>query len=159
MSLGLTRNMLMVAGRLLVLAYLVCVLSPGVTLAFAHGAAPCLDEAFIAVAAAHHHAAPHESHDGAMMPRHAAHAHHHQNDRVAEASLQTQPDPAPFPAHHDHDKLPGPCCAMMCAVGLTAALPAVTLPAPVATASEAIGEAGLPGRTPPLLYRPPIVLA
>ncbi|NPU69518.1 hypothetical protein HL667_31250 [Bradyrhizobium sp. 83012] len=160
MSLGLTRNMLMVAGRLLLLAYLVCVLSPGVTLAFAHGAAPCLDDAFVAVRVSHHHAAPHESSDGAMMPqRHAAHAHHHHDDQVADAGLQTQPDPAPFPTHHDHGKLPGPCCAMMCAVGLTSILPAVTLPSPVTTASEASGEAGLPGRTPPLLYRPPIVLA
>ncbi|MGJ5206760.1 hypothetical protein [Bradyrhizobium sp. HKCCYLR20261] len=143
--------MLMVAGRLLVLAYLVCVLSPGVALALSRSAAPCLDEASIAVAVSHHPTAQHESSDAAMMP--PAHAHHH---HAANASPQPQPDPGP--SHHDHGKLPGPCCAMMCAVGLTAALPAVTLPSPVVTASETVGETSLPGRTPPLLYRPPIVL-
>ncbi|WP_456711288.1 hypothetical protein [Bradyrhizobium sp. USDA 4353] len=149
----------MVAGRLLVLAYLVCVLSPGVALAFSHDAAPCLDDGSVTMTVSHHHAAHHESSDGAMVPQmSAAHAHHHGNDRVADAGLQTRDVPAPARSHHDHSKLPGPCCAMMCAVGLTAALPGVTLPSPVATASESVGEASLPGRAPPLLYRPPIVL-
>lgn len=149
MSLGLTRNMLMVAGRLLVLAYLFCVLSPGVALAFAPGAAPCLDEAAMAVS--YDHAAHHDMSDGTMMPQMHGHAHHHQN---ADAGHEAPP----APSHHDHAKIPGPCCAMMCAVGLTNALPAVTLPAPIATASEVVGEASLPGRMPPRLYRPPIVL-
>ncbi|WP_244422262.1 hypothetical protein [Bradyrhizobium sp. ORS 285] len=149
--------MLMVAGRLLVLAYLVCVLSPGIALAFTPGAAPCLDDGSVTMTVSHSHAAHHASSDGTMMPQmHAAHPHHHGNGLVADAGLQTRD--APAPSDHDHDKLPGPCCAMMCAVGLTAALPGVTLPSPVATASESVGEASLPGRAPPLLYRPPIVL-
>ncbi|CAL75407.1 conserved hypothetical protein; putative exported protein [Bradyrhizobium sp. ORS 278] len=156
MSLGLTRNMLMVAGRLLVLAYLICVLSPGVALAFTRGAAPCLDEASVAVAhdpIVHHRAAHAEMSDGTMTSQMHAHAHDHQ----ADAGDEAQPV-APAPSHHDHAKIPGPCCAMMCAVGLTASLPAVTLPSRVAVASESAGEVRLPGRTPPRLDRPPIVL-
>ncbi|CCD98099.1 conserved exported hypothetical protein [Bradyrhizobium sp. STM 3809] len=140
----------MVAGRLLVLAYLVCVLSPGIALAVTPGAAPCLDE--VAVAVSHEHAMHHDV-SAATAQRHA---HHH---HAAEANLQTQQVPAPAPAHHDHGKLPGPCCAMMCAVGLTAVLPVVTGPAALATASEAARETALPGRTPPRLDRPPIALA
>ncbi|MGJ5181814.1 hypothetical protein ACQR16_34305 [Bradyrhizobium oligotrophicum] len=147
--------MQILAGRLLVLAYLFCVLSPGVALAFASGALPCLDE--VAVAVTHHHTAHHEMSDATMMAQmHAAHADHH-DDHLAAAGLQVPEDPAP--AHHDHGKLPGPCCAMMCAVGLTAMMPAVTLPSSLATASEAAREASLPGRSPPRLDRPPIVLA
>ena len=155
MSLGLTRKLRVSAGRLLVLAYLFCVLSPGVALAFARGAAPCFDDGMVAVAVSHHPAQP--ALDDGAMPRHAAHAHHHDHP-IADASLQPQQDPPPAPSHHDHSKMPGPCCAMMCAVGLVAALPVVALRAPLAAASEAAHETSLPGRTPPRLDRPPIVL-
>ncbi|BAM87758.1 hypothetical protein S58_17510 [Bradyrhizobium oligotrophicum S58] len=148
MALGLTRKMLMVAGRLVVLAYLICVLSPGLAMAFGCGPAPCLDGA--AVAVSHHEMA-------ADAQMHAAHAHHHDH-RTADAGMQAQHAPAPAPSHHDHSRMPGACCAMMCAVGLAATLPAVTLPSPLATASEAVRETTLPGRTPPRLDRPPIVL-
>ncbi|MGJ4953333.1 hypothetical protein [Bradyrhizobium sp. HKCCYLS20291] len=142
--------MRVLAGRLLVLVYLICVLSPGVALAFSPGVAPCLEDATLTVA--HHH----EMAETMMPQMHAAHASHHGHDHdhaSAEAEAQV-----PAPSHHDHGKIPGPCCAMMCAVGLTAALPAVMLPAPLATASEAARETRLPGRTPPRLDRPPIVL-
>ncbi|GLH78543.1 hypothetical protein SSBR45G_34520 [Bradyrhizobium sp. SSBR45G] len=147
--------MRVLAGRLLVLAYLFCVLSPGVALALAHGAAPCLDEAV--VAASHHHGADHAMADGVMPQMHTAHAHHHDH-ATADAGLHTGQVPAPAPTHHDHGKTPGPCCAMMCAVGLTAVMPAVTLPSPLAAASEAARETRLPGRMPARLDRPPIVL-
>ncbi|MGC2776700.1 MAG: hypothetical protein WA418_13825 [Bradyrhizobium sp.] len=141
------------AGRLLVLAYLFCVLSPGVAMALGRGAAPCFDEATIAVAVSHHEMA-----DTVMMPQmHAAHAHHHDHP-AADAGMQARHAPAPAPSHHDHSKMPGPCCAMMCAVGLAVALPAMSLPAPLATASVTTREQSLPGRTPPRLDRPPIVL-
>jgi hypothetical protein len=153
MALGLTRKIRVVAGRLLVLSYLFCVLSPAAAIALSDSAQPCLDEISAPVALSHHDVT-----DGAMMPQmHAAHAHHHHADAI-DGNVQTQHVPAPVPAHHDHSKMPGPCCAMMCAVGLTAVLPAVTLPSPLATASEAVRETSLPGRTPARLYRPPIVL-
>jgi hypothetical protein len=153
MSLGLTRNMLMVAGRLLVLAYLICVLSPGVAIALGHASAPCLDESVVTIS---HHETRMTDDATAHHQMHEAHAHH-QGHLATNDSRQAQP-PAPVPSHHDHAKLPGPCCAMMCAVGLTASLPAVTMPSRVATASETSRETRLPGRTPPRLDRPPIVL-
>ncbi|MGJ5131420.1 hypothetical protein ACQR1U_09235 [Bradyrhizobium oligotrophicum] len=155
MSLGLTRKMLMVAGRLLVLAYLVCVVSPGVALALGAGVAPCLDETVVGAVVSPHDAARHEMVMTAMPQTIAAHAHHHAHP-VADAGMHA---PASSPSHHDHGKMPGPCCAMMCAVGLAATLPAVALPARLAATGVVARDEGLPGRTPPRLYRPPIVLA
>ncbi|MGJ4958555.1 hypothetical protein ACQR1H_23160 [Bradyrhizobium sp. HKCCYLRH2015] len=154
MSLGLTRKMLLVAGRLLVLAYIICVVSPGVALALGSGA-PCLDEPPVAAVVSPHDATRHEMVMTAMPQTMAAHAHHHDHP-VADAAMHA---PAPAPSHHDHGKMPGPCCAMMCAVGLAAALPAVALPASLAATSVTPRDEGLPGRTPQRLYRPPIVLA
>ncbi|MGJ5075057.1 hypothetical protein [Bradyrhizobium oligotrophicum] len=154
MSLGLTRKMLLAAGRLLVLAYIICVVSPGVALALGN-AAPCLDEPPVAAVVSPHDATRHEMVMTAMPQTMAAHAHHHDHP-VADAAMHA---PAPAPSHHDHGKMPGPCCAMMCAVGLAAALPAVALPASLAATSVTPRDEGLPGRTPQRLYRPPIVLA
>jgi hypothetical protein len=146
--------MRVLAGRLLVLAYLFCVLSPGAAIALGHGAAPCLDEAAVAVAISHLDAA-----DDATMPQmHAAHAHHHDHGHTADAGVQVPPASTPAPSHHDHSKIPGPCCAMMCVVGLRAELPAVALPSAFAAASTLPRERSLTGRTPPRLDRPPIVL-
>jgi hypothetical protein len=154
MSFGLTRKMRVLAGRLLVLAYLFCVLSPGVAMAFGRGAAPCLDETTIVVAVSHHEMAK----DAVMSQMHAAHAHPHDHGHAMDGGMQAQRAPAPAPSHHDHGKMPGPCCAMMCAVGLTAALPAMAIPSPLAAASLTMRDESLPGRTPPRLDRPPIVL-
>ncbi|UFZ07789.1 hypothetical protein LQG66_16425 [Bradyrhizobium ontarionense] len=142
------------AGRLLVLAYLFCVLSPGVAMAFGNGAAPCLDESAIAVAVSYHETAT----DAVMPQMHAAHAHSHDHGHAMDGGMQVRLAPAPVPSHHDHSKMPGPCCAMMCAVGLTAALPAIAVPSPLAAASLTMRDESLPGRTPQRLDRPPIVL-
>jgi len=161
MSLWLTRPMRVLAGRLLVLAYLFCVVSPGAAIALGHGPEPCLDE-FPAASAVFHEMARqnadrHATADHAMMPQmHAAHAHHHDHGASLDDGMQAQH--APAPSHHDHGKMSGPCCAMMCAVGLTAQLPAMTLPSPLAAARLTTHEQSLPGRTPPRLDRPPIVL-
>ena len=61
------------------------------------------------------------------------------------------------PGDHHHGKgLPGPCCVMLCAVAIAANLPSVAEPLRPVVLQLAESDRAMPGRTPPLLYRPPI---
>lgn len=68
---------------------------------------------------------------------------------------------ADTPAHSGdhHGKMAGPCCAVLCVVGIARDLPEFAAPLRWVTARLAAGETALAGRMPPLLDRPPIVLA
>ncbi|MFB9264063.1 hypothetical protein ACFFWD_12920 [Bradyrhizobium erythrophlei] len=133
------------AGRLIVLAYLFCVLAPSLALAFG-APIPCVTDEVQPVATAHMHEASmaHADH-GAGHDHGGLHAHH-------------AADPAGTPAKHSHDGhgAPGPCCAMMCASAMPADVPSVVTPShPVATRiSEAYRS--LRSEAPARLYRPPI---
>ena len=130
------------AGRLLALAYLFCVLAPGVALALGD-AASCLLHEPATTATAHLHTG-----DQADAAAHHQHAMH---DADADRAL-------PTPAGHQHDGsgAMGPCCAMLCVSAIATELPAVAKPAvPMSTCvSETFRR--LPGEPPPLLFRPPI---
>ena len=132
-------------GRFVALAYLFCVLAPAAALAWGSGPAPCLgdDLQTVVLAQEHHHGASQMHADGGHD--HAAgHAHH-----------QTAAQDAP--AQHHHDKgTPGPCCAMMCASALPAALPDVAKPVQPISACAPEIAVSLHSEAPPLLYRPPI---
>jgi hypothetical protein len=157
MSLRLTRSLRVLAGRLIALAYLFCVLSPGMALAFGTGPEPCFDE-FVAPVAnaqqqiAHLEIAHHEmmaqmqAGDG-QHDHHGMHTHHH--------AAAHEDAPA---GHHDHGKMPGACCAALCVVGIAGDLPSLTAPTRMAAGQVFSGEQSLVGRAPPLLYRPPIAL-
>jgi hypothetical protein len=137
MFLRMTKSIRIWTGGLVALGYLACVLMPGPALALGTGPAPCLTIAPAVVAA------PTPMHDA--MPEHAMHRHRHADGN------------APVPTHHHDGKAaPGPCCAMMCATALPAALPAVVVPARPASALISAADLSLPGAAPPLLYRPPI---
>ncbi|WP_370988035.1 hypothetical protein [Bradyrhizobium sp. DN5] len=147
MLLRLTRSMRIRVGRLVVLAYLFCVLAPAAALAWGSGPAPCLaDEAPLADLAPAHHQM-HASHQhGAPSHDHAgAHAHH-----------QTAAQDAPAPHHHDGKGTAGPCCGMMCVSALPADLPSVAKPLQPISACAPEIVASLHSATPPLHYRPPI---
>jgi hypothetical protein len=162
MSLRLTRSMRVLAGRLIALAYLFCVLSPGVALAFGNGAEPCFDDVVAPMAVAHQDIAHHETAHHEMMAqvqaedgRHhhdAMHMHHHDVSDVAHEDAAAPVD------HHDHGKMPGACCAALCVVGIAGDLPTLTAPTRMAAGQVFSGEQSLVGRAPPLLYRPPIAL-
>ena len=157
MSLAMTRRMRFLAGRLVVLAYLFCVLSPSFAMALGSVEEPCFDVVPVAV---HHAMAAHDvmSHDmmshDMMSHLDASHALHH-HDGMDAHDRADQPMPA---EHHDGGKMPGPCCATLCVVGIAADLPGLSAPLTPAAERVTQGDQSLVGRAPPLLYRPPIVL-
>jgi len=149
MSLRLTRTIRVMAGWLVALAYLLCVLGPGVALALGSGPAPCLAEEMSPVALA-----PAQDQAVRMMSMHADgsshdhgghHTHHH-------AGMES----GPAGHHHKGNALPGPCCAMMCVSAIPANLPAIPAPSQPFSICVLETDRGAPGKAPPLLYRPPI---
>jgi hypothetical protein len=161
MSLRLTRSMRVLAGRLIALAYLFCVLSPGVALAFGNGPEACFDDGIAPMAAAHQGIAHREiaslemmaqmRADGGQHDHGGLHLHHHHD--VAHEDVA-----APVGHHDHHGKMPGACCAALCVVGIAVDLPSLTAPTRMASGQVLSGEQSLVSRAPPLLYRPPITL-
>ncbi|HTO65380.1 MAG TPA: hypothetical protein VMM15_29485 [Bradyrhizobium sp.] len=124
------------AGWIAAAIYLLCVVAPPVALALGSGPAPCLAEDVLPAAMPMHA----DGHDHGSMQ-----AHHHLAD-----------EGAPAGHHHDGKGLPGPCCVMLCAVAIPASLPTIAEPLRPAVLRLAKADQALTGRTPPLLYRPPI---
>jgi hypothetical protein len=130
----------LIAGRLIALVYLFCVLAPGLALALGTGPAPCFGDEFPVVRAVvtHQHA------EGMLHDHRGMHS-----DQNADA--------AGLPAKHKHDgkNSPGPCCAMLCVTALPADLPSIVKPSlPISICAPEAYQA-VRGRAPPVLYRPP----
>jgi hypothetical protein len=140
----LTRSMRIRVGRLVVLAYLFCVLAPAAALAWGHGPAPCLDDALPTVPVHHQMSASH-THGGPTHDHAGMHPHH-----------QAAAQDVPAPHHHDGKDHVGPCCAMMCISALPADLPSVAKPLQPVSACAPEIVACLHSAAPPLHYRPPI---
>lgn len=138
MFVRLKRPMRRKAGWFAALLYLLCVFAPGAALALG-SAASCLPAEVQATAIAHMHGDVHASHHadaGHAMAEHAGHNH-----------TQHQ---------HDGKNSPGPCCAMLCLSAIPAEPPAVGTPARPISVRVSENFQRLPGKAPPLLYRPPI---
>ena len=149
MFVRLTKPVRAKVGWFVALLYLFCVLAPGAALALGD-AASCLVHQF-GMTAAH-------VHEGAQ-PEHAASHQHHAMQADEHAMHHADPgDTMPGHSEHQHDGKgsPGPCCAMLCFSAIAADLPAVAKP--VQPISLCVSESfqRLPGKAPPLLYRPPI---
>jgi hypothetical protein len=138
MFVRLIRSRRLMAGWIAAAIYLVCVVAPPVALALGSGPAPCLADDMLP-AAMNMHA------DGHTHDHGSTHAHHHLAD-----------EGAPAGHHHDGKGLPGPCCVMLCTVAIPANLPTIAEPLRPAAWRLAETERIMTGRTPPLLYRPPI---
>ena len=137
------------AGWLVALAYLLCVLGPGVALALGNGPAPCLTEEMSPVALA-----PAQDPSMAMMNMHADGSSHDHGGHHAHHHAGMEGEPAGH--HHKGHALPGPCCAMMCVSAIPADLPAISAPSQPVSVCVLETDRGAPGKAPPLLYRPPI---
>jgi|SRR5215211_580776 len=133
---SLTRRKRAKAGWFVALLYLLCVLAPGVALALGNPA-PWLPTE-IGSAAKHEHSGP----------THGAGALHEHTDHQADVDN----------AKHTHDgkTSPGPCCAMLCLSAIPADLPAIGKPSLPMSLCASESYQRLPGKAPPLLYRPPI---
>ena len=89
--------------------------------------------------------APSHVHGGSSHDHANMHAHH-----------QTAAQDVPATHHHDGKGTAGPCCAMMCATALPAALPDIAKPLQPISACAPEIALGVHSQAPPLLYRPPI---
>ena len=150
MFVRLTRRKRVKAGWFAALLYLFCVLAPGVALA-AGDAASCLVLRTGTAATVH-------VHEGAQ-PQHAASHQHHEMQADQHALHHAGADHAmPEHARHQHGGKGsvGPCCAVLCVSAITANLPAVATPSQPVSACVTENFQRLPGKAPPLLYRPPI---
>jgi len=140
MFVRLTRPVLAKAGWFVALLYLFCVLAPGVALALGD-AASCLMNRLQPIAAAHVHAAA-ASHEHGERPQHRA-----DTGNATQEHTKHQ---------HDDKASPGPCCAMLCLSAIAADLPAIAKPSQPISRCVFGNFQRLPGKAPPLLYRPPI---
>jgi hypothetical protein len=155
MFVRLTRPVRARAGWFVALLYLFCVLAPGVALALGDAASCPVHQSGMA-------AATHVPQDA--QPQHAASHQHHalQADqhamRHADAGDAMSAHAKHQHAKHQHDGKgsPGPCCAMLCVSAIAADPPGIA--GPMQPISLCISEnlQRLPGKTPPLPYRPPI---
>ena len=150
MFIRLTRPVRAKAGWFVALLYLFCVLAPGVALAVGD-AASCLVHQPGMAAAAH-------VHEG-VQPQHAASHQHHAMQADEHEMHRTDAGHAKQEhTKHQHDGKgsPGPCCAMLCVSAIAADLPTVAKPLQPISLCVAENFQRLPGKAPPLLYRPPI---
>jgi len=147
MFVRLTRPVRAKAGWFVALLYLFCVLAPGVALALGD-AASCLMMKVQPTTAAHMHDGAHPMHAAGASHKHGA-VHQHHADATGAPQEHTK-------HQHDGKGSPGPCCAMLCVSAIAADLPAVAKPSQPISLCVAENFQRLPGKAPPLLYRPPI---
>jgi hypothetical protein len=161
MLVRLSRAKRLRAGWLLALAYLLCVLAPGVAFALGDGrlAAHCLFEDLpigLAIqeqetshAGVHQHLAQ-AAHEHLGHHDHAAH-HAQAIDLVGAKTSQSLPAPG------DHHATPGvQCCGMLCVSALPVVIAEMLTPHPLVTFCPAETSRNVADNPPPQHYRPPI---
>ncbi len=142
------------AGRLLALAYLFCVLAPAMSFAFADGArtAPCLTENEHGVGIVHVHGvvAQHVHEDGRPHD-HSSPAVAPEGGRAAAAAADTEP----LPLDH-HKSSGGQCCGMVCVTALPATMTEFVRPIAPRSICLSTDHRVVADNAPSQLYRPPI---
>jgi len=147
----LTRAVRRRVGRVLVLAYLACVLVPPLALAFANGAmAHCMIGDRQVVAA---QTVAVQEHDHG-----AAHAHHH-GDHGAPAEHKHSTSHDKSTTDSNGKALPGDCCAWMCLNATAVELVAPQAPCPRVEVLTLTLDAAPGGLGPFRIDRPPNALA
>lgn len=160
------------AGRLIALAYLLCVLAPGLSFAWADGSreAPCITEDHgLAMHVGMHHdgmddddmhpwvhmhdqpAAPHV--DGAY----AAHDHAHHGGTTDRATADRATiDNAAIPAKSPQKTSDTRCCGLVSLNAIPAVVVSLVVPPALTSLCEAEHYRSPAGNAPARLYRPPI---
>src|ERR1700738_3157667 len=154
----LTRAGRLRAGKILASIYMLCVLMPALSFAFADGAiaAPCLTDPDYSPGIVHVHETAagtvQHVHEDTHQPghAHAAKAGHH--DDMASADIQVPS----APAHDGHNAPVAQCCGMVCVSALPASVTDFVGPSAPASRCAAETYRNLAGKAPPTLYRPPI---
>lgn len=160
MLLCLTKAKRLKAGWLLAVAYMLCILAPGISFAFSNGgrAAPCLSEEGHVVGIVHVHdvsVGQHIDTDGytdAHSAMHGKSAFQGDHDDVqAAADVQK-----PSPGHGEHNAPNVQCCGMVCLSALPATIVDLVEPSVPASICASENYRSIADNTPPTLYRPPI---
>ena len=156
----LTRSKRLIAGRLLTILYLFCVLAPGVSLAFAENrrAVHCFTDGDHRLGTVH---VPHCSND-VMLDVHEAGAVHANSPEPIRLSKLSDDDEgktvvdASAPASHSHEA-PGPqCCGVFCLSALPAAVLGIVEPSVPSFVCNSENYRNVTDNAPSRLYRPPI---
>lgn len=139
------------AGRCIALAYLFCVLAPGLSFAFGGATeAVCIVEDHGPAMLIHDHAAAmHHSHDGGAL-----HAHSHRIS-VADPAANTQED-AGSPLDSQHKAADTRCCGLVSISATPAAEIVVLTPSAPCSRCEPENYRVIAYNVPPVHYRPPI---
>lgn len=153
MLIRLTKGTRLKAGRLVALAYLLCVMTPSATFAFGDGtrAAPCLTESEHGRGPVHVHELTVPAHaDTHVHARNAPHVH--EAAAAALDAVETSLDDGAG----DHHKSGGDCCGLMCVTALPAAIADFGRPAAPETLCVSATYRSVADSAPPRHYRPPI---
>ncbi len=161
MLVRLTRPKRLKAGCLFALVYLLCVLAPGISFAFADGsrAAPCLTDENHGLGVVHMHAhsegtSQHVHKDGHVHEHPGGEAHFGESNRLDSAISATDETPAPA---NDHHKVSGAqCCGMVCLSALPATAIDIVKPSAPTSFCGSENYRNVADNTPPRHYRPPI---
>lgn len=155
MLVRLTKATRLKAGRLVALAYLLCVLAPSATFAFGDGAraAPCLTENEHGRGAIHVHEHAVSAHADGHDHTHAVEASHVHN--VVAAAVDVVESPLDNAAG-DHHKSGGQCCGLMCVTALPTVIAEFEGPAAPKSLRVSATYRNFADGAPPRHYRPPI---
>jgi hypothetical protein len=156
----LTKARRLLAGRVLALAYMLCVLMPAMSFAFADGAlaAPCLSDPDHAMGIMHVHETPagtvqHVHRDAHDHGGHANAAHHDDMSGLGKRSADAR-----LPSHSgDGQKAPGAqCCGMVCITAMPASVAEFAAPSAPTSRCALDAYRSVAGNSTPIRYRPPI---
>ena len=159
MLVRLTRAGRLKAGRSLASIYMLCVLMPALSLAFADGVlgAPCFTDPEHAMGIVHVYetavgSAQHVHHEGHDHGDHAKVGHHGD----MQGSGKQSADNGPQSPAGGRKASGAQCCSMVCVSALPVSM--TEFVAPSAPPFRCVSETywSVAGRTPPTLYRPPI---
>ena len=158
MFVQLTRAKRLMAGRLVVLVYALCILAP--TLSFAlpgsHAVSPCLSDANHVPGMMHLHAnapAAHVHGDGTKHDHTVTHSDASPSHDLASIKASVVPEQAPSKGAHASD---AQCCGLMCLTALPAMLVEIVTPSVPTASQEVEGYLEVAGNGPSRHYRPPI---
>lgn len=155
MLVRLTKATRLKAGRLIALAYLLCVVTPSATFAFGDGtrAAPCLTEN-------EYGRGPVHVHEHAVSAHADGHDHTHTNGashvQDVSAAAVNAVEPSSDDCAGDHHKSGGQCCGLMCVTALPAEIAEFGRAAAPETLRVTATYRNVAASAPPQHYRPPI---
>jgi hypothetical protein len=139
------------AGWSIALAYLFCVLAPGVSFAFADGSrsAPCIIEDHDPGMHMHESAVGRHIHESGAIHNHVHGA------SMAHEGMTAHEDGA-LPVKEPQKTADTRCCGLVSVSAIPASETVLVQPEALASLCEAVSTRGLADNSPPKLYRPPI---